>query len=211
MGKINYSEISKYINDENKIGEGKEVNVYRYNDEVIKIFHQERKTSIKKISDQGLEKLSELSLNCFITPNNLIIINGAIIGYTEYYLEEKEINFDNINYDLIKEDICILSENGFTIEDLFYNYIFTSDKLYFNDLTSYGYIKTDVEFLKKQFLTRNMVVMNNFLIGLTLFDAFRKGEANEYTKMYLANEYRLEHCSDTYYGDYLKNESNKAK
>ena len=211
MAKINYEDISKYINTENKIGEGKEVNVYRVGDEVIKIFHEMRKTPIKRINDEGLERLSELSLNCFITPNNLIILDGKIIGYTEKYLEEKEINFDNIDYDLIKEDIYTLSENGFTIEDLFYNYIFTDGRLYFNDLTSYNYIKTEVEFLKKQFLVKNTIIMNNFLIGLTLFDAFRKGENNEYTRIYLANNYRLEHCSDIFYGDYLKNENNKAK
>ena len=54
MAKINYEDISKYINTENKIGEGKEVNVYRVGDEVIKIFHEMRKTTIKRINDEGL-------------------------------------------------------------------------------------------------------------------------------------------------------------
>ena len=46
--------------------------------------------------------------------------------------------------------------------------------------------------------------MNNFLIGLLEFDAFHKGEANEYTKIYLANEYRAKNCGDSFYGDYVK-------
>lgn len=204
MARINYTDIIEYITDKNKIDSGKEVTVYRYNDEVIKIFHEDRKSPIKRISDEGLEKLSTLSLNCFITPNNLIILDDKIVGYTENYIEEKEINFDNIDYNLIKEDIYTLSENGFGIEDLFYNYIFTTNKLYFTDLTSYSYINTDVSFLKERLLLKNITVMNNFLIGLTLFDAFRKGNTNEYTKMYLANEYRLENCSDTFYGDLIK-------
>lgn len=53
--------------------------------------------------------------------------------------------------------------------------------------------------------------MNNFLIGLLLFDAFRKGRPNEYTKMYLANCYRLENCDDMFYGDFIKERDYKAK
>lgn len=209
--RIQYSEISNYIKDDNKLGEGKEASVYYYLDKVIKIFHTDRKTSIKRISDTGLMKLTELPLLCFNTPIDLIYDKDTIVGYTEKYLEEKENNFDNIDYDSIKQDLYTLSENGFCIEDLFYNYIFTEDKLYFTDLTCYSYIKTDVEFLKIQNLKRNITTMNNFLIGLTLFDAFQKGMSNEYTKIYLANEYRLENCSDMFYGDFIKKENKITK
>jgi len=208
---INYTDISKYICDSNKSGEGKEVSVYYYGDKVIKIFHNHRKTPIPRIKDEGLIKLTELSLNCFNTPIDIIYDNGNIVGYTEKYIEEKEINPDNINFNLIKEDLYTLSQNGFSIQDLFYNYIFADDNLYFNDMTSYEYLKTDVEFLKKRILDHNILVMNNFLIGLLLFEAFRKGQSNEYTKIYLANEYRLQNCEDMFYGDYLKSENNKTK
>ena len=53
--------------------------------------------------------------------------------------------------------------------------------------------------------------MNNFLIGLLNFDAFKKGEHNEYTKIYLANEYRLENCNGIFYGDFIKESNNKIK
>lgn len=209
--RIQYSEISNYIKDNNKLGEGKEVSVYYYLDKVIKIFHADRKTPIKRISDTGLIKLTELPLICFNTPIDLIYDKDTLVGYTEKYLEAKENNFDNIDYDSIKQDLYTLSENGFCIEDLFYNYIFTEDRLYFTDLTCYSYIKTDVEFLKNQNLKRNITTMNNFLIGLTLFDAFQKGMSNEYTKIYLANEYRLENCSDMFYGDFIKKENKITK
>lgn len=209
--RIQYSEISNYIKDDNKLGEGKEVSVYYYLDKVIKIFHTDRKTPIKRISDTGLIKLTELPLICFNIPIDLIYDGNTLVGYTEKYLEEKENNFDKIDYNSIKQDLYTLSENGFCIEDLFYNYIFTEDKLYFTDLTCYSYIKTDVEFLKTQNLKRNTTVMNNFLIGLTLFDAFQKGMSNEYTKIYLANEYRLENCSDMFYGDFIKKENKITK
>ena len=208
---INYNEINNYIVESNKIGEGKEVSVYYFGDKVIKIFHRDRKTSIKRICDEGLVRLSKLELNCFNTPIDIIYDNGVIVGYTEAYLEEKDIDFDKINYDLIKEDLYTLSENGFCIEDLFYNYIFIDDKLVFNDLTCYSYLKTDVEFLKKQNLKKNTIIMNNFLIGLLEFDAFRKGSNNEYTKIYLANEYRLNNCKDMFYGDFIKEANYKTK
>jgi len=209
MATINYNEISKYINNDNIIGEGKEVTVYRYTDKVIKLFHSDRKTTIPRISDEGLIKLTEMTLNCFNTPIDIIYDEKRIVGYTEKYLEEKEIDFDNIQFDLIKEDLYTLSENGFSIEDLFYNYLFTEDGLVFNDLTCYSYLKTEVEFLKQQNLKKNILVMNNFLIGLLIFDAFRKGEHNEYTKIYLANSYRLENCGDIFYGDFIKEEYKK--
>ena len=211
MTKINYNDIDQYINENNLVGFGKEVTVYKFGEKVIKIFHEERKTSIKRISDDGLEKLTEISLNCFLLPIDIIYNNEKIVGYTEKFVEEKEMNFDNIDFYLIKEDIITLSNNGFSIEDLFYNYIFTSDNLYFNDLTSYSYLKTDVDFLKKQILNKNIIIMNNFLIGLLLFDAFRKGQNSEYTKIYLANEYRLENCSNMFYGDLLKEKKFKNK
>lgn len=148
MKKIEITELSEYIRDDNKLSEGREVNVYYFYDKVIKIFHTNRKTPIPRISDEGLIKLTEISLNCFNTPIDIIYDNGSVVGYTEKYLEEKEPNFDCIDFDAIKEDLYTLSENGFCIEDLFYNYIFTEDKLYFNDLTSYSYLKTSVEFLR---------------------------------------------------------------
>ena len=53
-------------------------------------------------------------------------------------------------------------------------------------------------------------MMNNFLIGLLLFDAFRKGTTNGYTKVYLANEYRLKHCDNMFYGDFIKLENSES-
>ena len=94
---------------------------------------------------------------------------------------------------------------------MFYNYYFTIDGLVFNDLTSYGYIKTSKDYLKQYFLKNNIIIMNNFLIGLLLFDAFDKNSQNEYTKIYLANSYRLANCRDMFYGDLIEKEDHKAK
>ncbi|MDE5586790.1 MAG: hypothetical protein K2I72_00270, partial [Bacilli bacterium] len=175
--------------------------VYSFGEQVIKIFHSERKTTIPRISDEGLILLSELNLKCFNTPISMIMDGDRIVGYTELFLENQELNPDHIDFQSIMEDLVILSNAGFQIEDLFYNYMDSHGKVYFTDLTCYKYIPTQVEFLRKKFLQQNMTVMNNFLIGLLLFNAFKKGEKSEYTKIYLANEYRLKHCPDSYFGD----------
>lgn len=201
MTKIKYEEITNYLTDTNIIGSGKEVNVYNYNDKVIKIFHDERKSQIERISDAGLLKLSTLDLTYFNKPIDIIYKDDKIIGYTERKLMEEEINLDNIDFDGIKNDVIKLSENGFTIQDLYYNSIFNNDNLYFTDLTSYKYIDTKETFLKNFILKNNIKEINIFLIGLIHFDAFKTKGTNEYTKIYLANEYRLNNVKDEFYGD----------
>ena len=209
MKKIDYSLITYFINPENILSSGKEVSVYYYGEKVIKIFHKDRKTPIKRISDEGLITLSQLSLNCFNTPVDVIMENDKIVGYTENYLLEEEFKPDSISFLDIKEDLITLSDNGFCIEDLFYNYIFSSGKLWFTDLTCYQYIPTNVDFLKQRFLQKNIDTMNTFLIGLLLFDAFKKGEKAEYTKIYKANEYRNQFCGNSFYGDSIEQRKTK--
>lgn len=199
--------LTNYIKEENKIGTGKEVSVYKYEDKVIKLFHKERLSNLERISDEGLTKLLTLNLQVFNKPLQLIYDeNNKIVGYTEKYLEEEGINLEWFNYDLIKEDLQLLSDNGFTLNDIFYNYIFSGGGVYFTDLTSYQYMNTSNEFLKQQIYKKNVALMNQFLVGFLVFDAFRKGNTYEYRKMYLASCYCEEHCKNCFYGDYLKEE-----
>ena len=206
MAILEYDTIKAFCVPTNRLGYGKEAEVYRYQDKVIKLFHRERKTTLPRISDQGLIALSKLTLNCFLTPKNVIVQGRKIVGYTEDFVEEKDIQTENIPYQEIKTDIEALSEQGFILEDIFYNYLFTDDKMVFNDLTCCRYIPTDNLFLKERFLKKNMETINIFLIGLTKFDAFHKGEQYEYTKIFKANDYRLKHCPNCFYGDILEQE-----
>ncbi len=206
MAILEYDTIKMFCDPTNRLGNGKEVEVYRYQDKVIKLFHRERKTTLPRISDQGLITLSELTLNCFLTPKDVIVQDKEIVGYTEEFVEEKDIQTENIPYQEIKADIETLSEQGFILEDIFYNYLFTADTMVFNDLTCCRYMPTDNSFLKERFLKKNMETINIFLIGLTKFDAFHKGEKSEYTKIFLANDYRIKHCPDCFYGDILEQE-----
>lgn len=201
MTNIQYNNLINYISNDNIIGSGREVTVYNYNDKVIKIFHSERKSQIERISDDGLKKLSTLDLTYFNKPMDIIYKDDEIVGYTERKLIEEELNLDNIDFDGIKNDVITLSENGFTIQDLYYNSIFSDNNLYFTDLTSYKYIDTKEPFLKNFILKSNIKEINIFLIGLIHFDAFKIKGTNEYTKIYLANEYRLNNIKDEFYGD----------
>ncbi len=201
MKKIDYDDIQQFITEEFLISSGKEVCVYPYGEQVIKIFHPHRETTIPRISDDGLILLSELDLKCFNKPIAMIMDDDRIVGYTEPFLEEQEFDPSHIDFNSIMDDLVVLSSSGFQIEDLFYNYIDSGGNLYFTDLTCYKHVPIKVDFLKQKFLQQNMAVMNNFLIGILLFDAFHKGEKAEYTKVYLANEYRLKHCPNSYFGD----------
>lgn len=202
MNRINYEAIEQYIREDNILGEGKEVTCYDYGDKVIKIFSESRLSPYKLISINGIEKLSELPLKYFNKPQDLIIEDGKVIGYSENKLIESELDPDAIDYEGIKEDIILLSDSGFKIQDLYYNYIIHDNHFYFIDLTSYMYIPTEEEFLKKNFYNNNIKEMNIFLIGYLHFDAFQdKNNGYEFTKIYKANEYRLKNCNDNFYGD----------
>lgn len=205
MNRINYEKIEQYIRDDNILGKGKEVTVYDYGDSVIKIFSNNRTSPYKLISINGIKKLSELPLKYFNKPQDLIIRDGIVIGYSENKLIESELNPNEIDYEGIKEDIITLSDNGFKIQDLYYNYIIHNNHFYFIDLTSYMYVPTEEEFLKKSFYNNNIKEMNIFLIGYLHFNAFQdKNDGYEFTKIYKANEYRLKNCSDSFYGDIKK-------
>ncbi len=66
-----------------------------------------------------------MNLNVFNKPLDLIYENQQIVGYTERYLEEEEVNVGGIDYEKIKEDLLCLSNHGFYLNDIFYNYIFS--------------------------------------------------------------------------------------
>lgn len=85
-----------------KIGEVKESICYDYGDKVIKIFKENRTSPFKRISDEGLIKLSTLDLKHFNKPIDIIYDNEKIIGYTENKLEISDKNQDIDENDLLE-------------------------------------------------------------------------------------------------------------
>ncbi len=72
MSEISLDSIKDKLNIDNYISEGKEVKCYRDNNEVIKIFHKERKSTLDMINEEGFRKLSGLQLKHFNKPIRLI-------------------------------------------------------------------------------------------------------------------------------------------
>ena len=194
----------KNIKLDKKIGEGKESTCYDYGDKVIKIFKENRTSPFKRISDEGLIKLSTLDLKHFNKPIDIIYDNEKIMGYTEEKLKIEDVN--NLSLEVleeIKEDIITLSYNGFKLEDIFYNY--TSDSNFkFFDLTSFSYVNSSKKELLDFYYQKNIMTVNTFLVGLLSFEAYKHGSSIEITKTFKANEFINNNLNDEYYCDYLK-------
>lgn len=199
----------KNIKLDKKIGEGKESICYDYGDKVIKIFKENRTSPFKRISDEGLIKLSTLDLKHFNKPIDIIYDNEKIMGYTEEKLKIEDVN--NLSLEVleeIKEDIITLSYNGFKLEDIFYNY--TSDSNFkFFDLTSFSYVNSSKKELLDFYYQKNIMTVNTFLVGLLSFEAYKHGSSIEITKTFKANEFINNNLNDGYYGDYLKEHLHK--
>ena len=205
MSYINKKDIENKITNENIIGDGKEAVSYKDGEIVIKIFKDNRQSPFKRISDEGLEKLSTLDLKSFNKPIDIIVDNIEVIGYTEKFLNIKDLDgeISKENLEDIKEDIKLLSNNGFKIEDLMYNYTFDK-KLIFYDMTSYTYTNTTKKELLDFYYKKNIATINLFLVGLTKFDAYKHGSNSEFTKIFKSNEYISENMNDDeYYGDFI--------
>ena len=197
-------EIEEFIKETNLLGQGSEVSVYNYGDQVIKIFHKDRKTAIERISNEGLVKLTTLNLTTFNTPTDIIYDNGQIVGYIERKLKDEELDLSKIDYEKLHEDIITLSNNGYRLQDFYYNYMISDDNFYFTDLTCFMYQDVKVDFLKQKFYKENIKEINRFLVGLHEFNAYRKGEEPSITRTYLINEYISNNRIVEYYGDRLK-------
>ena len=217
---MEYKDIKNKINKNNYINAGKEVEVYKVNDNVIKIFHKDRKSGLEFISEDGLKKLTKLKLNCFNNPKELIYDNDKIVGYTEDYIEDNYLNIELLknNLDLLYEDILTLSQNGFIINDLQYNYLSNNNTFKFIDMTSYNYINVDniksevgKEFMLDKILKDNINTVNIVLIGLIDLGAYRKNREYELTKTNKAVMFNMENCKDIYYGEYLKKQNSKTR
>ena len=205
-----YKRKFKNIKLDKIISEGKESICYDYGDKVVKIFKEKRTSPFKRISDEGLIKLSTLDLKHFNKPIDIIYDNEKITGYTENKLVISDKNQDideNVLLE-IKKDIITLSYSGFKIEDIFYNYT-TSDNFKFYDLTSFDYIKSTKKELYDMYYKKNIMTINTFLVGFLMYDAYRHDSKYEIKKTYKATEFINENLGNEYYGDYLKNRYKK--
>ena len=205
MNRIKLGDIEKYIDDSFKLTTGTEVSIYKYIDnKVLKIFNDESKAALCRLNEEGIIRLNELDLKTFNKPDDIVLDGLNIRGYTQKYLEETELDKNKIDFIAIKDDIKLLSENGFRFENIYYNYIPTDDGLYFADLTCLSYSKVVNSKLKDMYFKKNTETINKFLIGLLEFNRYRK---DELTKL---NQYCIDNHIDGFYGDYL-DDNNQLK
>lgn len=205
MLNLNLKDIEDYLNPNNIIGVGTEGVIYNYDDKLIKIFHVKRKNQLDRISDLGLINLTKLPLKSFSKPIDIIYDQDKIVGYTKENLTKEEVDTSCINFDEIKKDVLLLSDNGYRMEDIYYNYIYSNKRIHFSDISSFSYIAAKNEYVKKLCNKHNLERINMFLIGLLEFDAFKQEEHIEYKKLYLAHEYMRNNHINEFYGDYLNN------
>ena len=127
------------------IDEGSEVEVYRYNDEVLKIY---KPYCIKnRLDEDTIDRLIGIDTKRIIMPNDIIRDdNSQLIGYTMPYIESyglDEFKRMKIRYlidelDIIKEDLKLLSKNHIDIEDMNIGNILVGNGIYFIDPGSYN-------------------------------------------------------------------------
>ena len=212
--------VIKNLKPDSIIGSGKEITAYKNNNQVIKIFHKDRLSGLNLINFDGLKRLTTLNLNCFNNPKELIYKDNELVGYTEEYIEDTEINIEVLkkNLDLLHEDIITLSNNGLIIGDIQYNYLSNNNTFKFTDMTSYSYINVDKiksdtgkKFMLEKIYKDNINIINIFLIGLLEYGAYKKGEHYELTKTNKAVMFNNEYCQDIFYGDYLKQRNHKTR
>ena len=199
-------DVMPYRFSDNVVGSGSEGIVYSYIDnKLIKMFYTCGRCNLERISDKGLEIMSTLPLKTFSKPIDIIYDDtGKVVGYTKENIEDQELDVNNIDYDQIYEDIRILSDNGFKIEDICYNYMYSNNNIHFIDISSFMYIEPRNEYIKKYCFKYNLEAINMFLVGLVEFDAYKKGEKSEFTKAYKSYVYLKTNHIKGYYGDYKK-------
>lgn len=121
------------------IGKGGEATIYKYNDEALKVFADNK-------SEKNAFILKKFKLDHFIMPNNILYKDNKYIGYTMKLLDncqdlngiKKEILINNLKE--IKKEILILSLNGILIKDLIpKNSLLQNNILYFIDTSLYEY------------------------------------------------------------------------
>lgn len=216
MNNIKFEEIKELLNNNTLLTSGKETHVYELDNEIVKIFYEHPNYPFERLNNDALKLLATLDLKAFNNITGFILDNDDnIVGYKEnklvyeefltehLYSSEKLYNLI-VSLDNLKDDIILLSEKGFVIRDFAYNYFYENGKLTFNDMTSYQHFNTTNEFLLNKILNDNLKTVNIFLIGLLIYDGYKKGSQNEYTLTYKSLQYCDKYCKNKYFGDVFK-------
>ena len=137
--------ISKKELNDLYIDEGTEVEVFRFNNEVLKIY----KPYCRKVrlDENSINTLKKINTKRFIMPSGVIKNESLeLVGYSMPYIESyglDKFSKMNISYlidelDVIRKDLKILSKNKIDIEDINIGNVLVGDGIYFIDPGSFN-------------------------------------------------------------------------
>lgn len=218
---LNNEKICFDLNNMKVIGEGKEGTVYKYNDDCIKLFHNNRNSSnLLSINEDKFIFFTQINTQRIILPKQLLYnYRGEIEGYLMKYIESNfklsNIRNKNVNdiieylFDL-KKDIDILNDNDILINDLKDSHLLYNDGFYLIDTSLYSKYQYD-NILNCDVKSKNISSINHFFIGMLLmqkenikdYSLNKRDIPNIYFKLYNDNFYFI--------GDSLEKEVKKYK
>lgn len=218
---LNNEKICFDLNNMKVIGEGKEGIVYKYNDDCIKLFHNNRNSGdLLSINEDKFIFFTQLNTQRIILPKKLLYnYNGEIAGYLMKYIESdfKLNNIRNKNIDDIieylgdlKKDIDILNDNDVLINDLKNSHLLYNSGFYLIDTSLYSKYQYD-NVLNYNVKSKNISSVNQFFIGLLLM---QKESIKDYSlnNRNIPNVYCKLHNDNFYFiADILEKESKKYK
>lgn len=156
----NREELNNFLNTLKYVGEGIQGQslLDKKTNQVYKIFSEEELEG----ADYGytyndVMGLSHIKNDTFIWPNDVIMIDDLVAGYTHSYFEGENfcdfndpfgVNLDNLSYAVARanEDIKLLSRRKVEINDLLYNLMFDGKRIKVID--TFEFRKGDITYLE---------------------------------------------------------------
>lgn len=153
------------------LDEGKEGRVYRYGDDVLKIYHEKR---IKqRLDEENSIRFSQIPTKRILLPEKMIYAEDktTFIGYTTPYIDKKDprtvidVNMGKFleELDIINEDLIMLANNNAYILDFHIKNFLYDGKFYMGDPGSHTFTN-DATF--KELYNHNTYYLSLFIISL---------------------------------------------
>ena len=173
---------------------------------VIKIFHYYNEPFLyEPYTKEKVMKFNGIVTKTFIFPNDVILVDGIVVGYICDYVKGKtlqKINLLSLNLlefsNRVKEslpDISIVSDNNIVLYDLLYNIMYGKDGLFIIDTDDY------IISHKDNLYKRNISIFNdsikNFLVD-NYFDEFVNAN-NLLKEMYYDKDCNISYFLDAFY------------
>lgn len=162
------------------------------NNKIYKVFHQfydidDDFDYYHDYTKEEILRFSSIKNNTFLWPNEVIIVNGEIVGYICDYVkasslyETNPLHIDLDNFiellDYVKKDLTIISDNRIRSFDMMYNILYSNQGIFVIDHDDYSF--SDIE--PKKLFTINSDNFNKEIMYFfidTFFDDFIKSHSD---------------------------------